>query len=153
VVLDDHPRRDSVIFAVHLWNPQGGEPASLWDVTGRQKDIQYASRATSHILKQQQLHKLRHVIRELFKCVPEGARNRPDVQELSSWGCGTTMHIVMLMAPRLMNEDHTKDIDFTSGGIDARWTAGCAAMRRAIQAAPWRGEVDPREGVVIHEIV
>jgi NTE family protein len=152
VVLDDNPRRDSVIFAVHLWNPQGGEPASLWDVTGRQKDIQYASRATSHILRQQQIHKLRHIVRELVMKIPESTRKDPEVQELSAWGCGTTMHVVRLMAPRLMNEDHTKDIDFTSSGITARWTAGHEAMQRAILASPWRCEVDPRDGVLIHEI-
>jgi len=152
VVLDDNPRRDSVIFAVHLWNPEGGEPSSLWDVAGRQKDIQYASRATSHILRQQQIHKLRHIIRELTQRLPESARAKADVQELASWGCGTTMHVVRLMAPRLMNEDHTKDIDFTRRGIDARWNAGYNTMQQAIAAAPWRGAVDPRDGVLIHEV-
>jgi len=152
VVLDDHPRRDSVIFAVHLWNPQGGEPASLWEVSGRQKDIQYASRAISHIRKQQQIHKLRHIIRALAQHVPEKARGDPAVQELTAWGCATTMHVVRLMAPRLMNEDHTRDIDFTRRGIEERWAAGCDAMQRVIRAAPWCTEVDPRDGVVIHEM-
>ena len=44
-VLDDHPRRDSVIFSVNVWQPAGPEPQSIWDVLGRQKNIQYASRA------------------------------------------------------------------------------------------------------------
>ena len=34
-VLDDNPRRSSVIFAVHLWNPNGDEPESIWQVLGR----------------------------------------------------------------------------------------------------------------------
>jgi len=121
-------------------------------VTGRQKDIQFASRATSHIEKQQQIHGLRHIIRELVRCMPEATRSKREVQELAAWGCGTTMQVVRLLAPRLMNEDHTKDIDFTAVGITARWTAGYENMQRAIDAAPWRGEVDPREGVLIHEI-
>ncbi len=62
------------------------------------------------------------------------------------------MHVVRLMAPRLMNEDHTKDIDFTRRGIDARWNAGYNTMQQAIAAAPWRGAVDPRDGVLIHEV-
>jgi NTE family protein len=151
VVFDDNPRRDSVIFAVHLWNPRGGEPRSLWEVSGRQKDIQYASRAYSHILKQQQIHKLRHVIRQVVLRVPENMRSKPDVSELAAWGCGTTMHVVRLMAPRLEHEDHTKDIDFSSKGIHARWQAGHASAQRAIAAEPWLASVDPRDGVVIHE--
>ena len=93
-VLDDKPREDSVIFAVQMWNPEGPEPETLWQVMGRQKDIQYASRNRSHIARQKQIHHLRHIIRELSKHVPEKSRESPDVKELASWGCKTTMHVV-----------------------------------------------------------
>ena len=36
---------------MQLWNPQGAAPESIWQVMGRQKDIQYASRADSHIAR------------------------------------------------------------------------------------------------------
>src|SRR3970040_2405205 len=39
-LLDDNPRRDSVIFAVQMWNPSGPEPESILEVLGRQKEIQ-----------------------------------------------------------------------------------------------------------------
>ena len=28
-IFDDHPRRNSLIFAVHLWNPTGDEPTTI----------------------------------------------------------------------------------------------------------------------------
>src|SRR5882724_526619 len=31
-VLDDKPRQDSVIFAVDMWNPEGSEPETVWQV-------------------------------------------------------------------------------------------------------------------------
>ncbi|HUH93047.1 MAG TPA: patatin-like phospholipase family protein [Casimicrobiaceae bacterium] len=150
-VLDDKPRRDSLIFAVHMWNPEGPEPETLWQVLGRHKEIQYASRARSHIARQKQIHHLRHVIRELAKHVPDGKRESAAVRELTSWGCGTTMHVVRLVAPRIDGEDHTKDIDFTAAGIRARRHAGYAATRRVIRRVPWNAAVDPIEGVVIHD--
>src|SRR5207247_7937967 len=116
---DANPRRDSLIFAVHMWNPEGPEPETLWQVMNRHKDIQYASRAKSHIARQKQIHHLRHIIRELAKHVPEKRRDSAQVHELASWGCGTTMHVVRLVAPRLDGEDHTKDIDFTPAAIRA----------------------------------
>src|SRR5215813_6885676 len=131
-VLDDKPRQDSVIFAVQMWNPEGLEPETLWEVAGRQKDIQYASRAKSHIARQKQIHHLRHIIRELAKHVPEKTRNSAPVKELASWGCGTTMHVARLNAPRLDGEDQLKDIDFTPAGIRARWQAGYNATRRMV---------------------
>ncbi len=150
-VLDDKPRRDSLIFTVHMWNPEGPEPETLWQVMGRQKDIQYASRARSHIARQKQIHHLRHIIRELAKQLPESVRNDSEVRELTSWGCGTTMHVVRLVAPKLDGEDHTKDIDFTPTGINARWQAGYADTKRMLQRAPWEGPVDSMEGVVVHD--
>ncbi|HEY1460124.1 MAG TPA: patatin-like phospholipase family protein [Casimicrobiaceae bacterium] len=150
-VLDDKPRRDSVIFTVHMWNPEGPEPASLWEVLGRHKDIQYASRAKSHIARQKQIHHLRHIIRELSKHVPDKARDSAQVKELSSWGCGSTMHVTRLIAPRIDGEDHLKDIDFTPAGIAARRQAGYDEGRRVLTMAPWQRPVDPMEGIVIHE--
>ena len=51
-VFDDNPRRNSLVFAVHIWNPRGVEPDTMWQVINRQKDLQYASRAVSHIARQ-----------------------------------------------------------------------------------------------------
>jgi len=149
-VLDDNPRRDSVIFGVNVWQPSGAEPQSIWQAMGRQKDIQYASRADSHIARQKQIHRLRHVIRELTQHLsPEKQR---ELKELSSWGCGTTMHVVRLLAPSLDSEDYLKDIDFTPAGIRTRWEAGFADTLRMIERAPWELEVDPMDGVVVHEL-
>jgi len=38
-IFDDNPRRNSLIFAVHLWNATGPEPSTIWEVLHRQKDI------------------------------------------------------------------------------------------------------------------
>jgi NTE family protein len=149
-VLDDNPRRDSLIFAVNVWHQAGPEPESIWQVMGRQKDIQYASRADSHIARQKQIHHLRHVIRELSKQLPAGKQNQGKVKELASWGCNTTMHVAHLVAPRVEGEDQTKDIDFSAEGVRARRDAGLDDARRMIERAPWLGPVDPMEGVVEH---
>ncbi|MDM0083444.1 patatin-like phospholipase family protein [Variovorax sp. J31P179] len=150
-VLDDKPRRDSVIFAVNVWHQTAPEPDSIWQVMARQKDIQFASRADSHIARQKQIHRLRHVIRELHKQIPASKQADPKVMELASWGCGTTMHVAHLVAPRIDGEDHTKDIDFTPAGIRARRQAGHADTWRMIRRAPWKeAAIDPIEGVIEH---
>jgi NTE family protein len=150
-VLDDEPRRSSVIFSVQVWNPDGSEPASVLQVLDKHKEIQYASRA-SNIEAQRKLHRLRHVIRQLTLHLPEEVADSDEVRELASWGCGTTMHIVSLKSPRIGNEDHTKDIDFSADGIRQRWQAGYEDARRFIALRPWEREVDPIEGVAIHEL-
>jgi NTE family protein len=152
VVFEDFPRRNSLIFAVHLWNPEGPEPVSLADVTHRLKDVQYSSRVASHIARQQQTHRLRHVVKELAKHIPEAVRNTDAVRDLVEYGCLTQMHVVRLLAPSLDHEDQTKDVDFSVSGVASRWQAGLDKARAAIATAPWKAPVDPIEGVVLHEL-
>jgi NTE family protein len=150
-VFDDNPRRSSVVFAVHIWNPQGPEPETIWQVMHRQKDIQYSSRAATHIARQKQIHRLRHVIAELLRRIPEEERDSPEVRELASYGCLTRMHVVRLLAPAVEGEDHTKDIDFSPRGIRRRRENGYADTQRVLEAAPWEGSFDPVEGFILHE--
>jgi NTE family protein len=132
-----------------MWNPIGPEPDNIWQVSERQKDIQYASRTDSHIARQQQIHRLRHVIRELVKHMPSSELAKPEVQELAAWGCHTTMRLIKLAAPRLEGDDQLKDIDFTPAGIAARRQSGYEDAKRAIVARPWEAEMDPIEGMTV----
>ena len=91
------------------------------------------------------------MVRELGRLLPENARSTPEVKELLGWGCATVMHILPLRAPVLEGENHTKDIDFTPAGIEARWTAGRDLARSRIAAAPWNEAIDPAAGIVVHD--
>ena len=150
-IFEDNPRRNSLIFAVHVWNPNGPEPTTMAEVTHRQKDIQYSSRVASHIARQQHQHRMRHVIKELAGYIPVEVRNSDVVRDLIDYGCLTRMHVVRLLAPDLGAEDQTKDVDFSPSGVRMRWDAGYADTRKAVEQAPWQGTFDPLEGVVLHE--
>lgn len=148
-VLDDRPRHDSVIFSVQLWPSSGPEPESILQVMSRQRDIQYSSRAESHLARQKQIHRLRHVIRELGQYIPEEKRDAAEVQELLAWGCGTTMQVLELDAPAFDNDDLNRDIDFSSSGIKRRWLAGYEDTARLLKLEPWRETLDPMEGISV----
>ncbi|WP_293902952.1 patatin-like phospholipase family protein [Phenylobacterium sp.] len=148
---DDRPRRSGVVFAVHVWAPNGPEPHSIATVISRQKDLQYSSRAISHIARQKQIHKLRHVIAQLAAKLPPEVRATDEARELAGYGCGTQMHVIRLLAAPLAGEDQSKDIDFSPGGIKARWDAGYADTARVLDTSPWTHDVDPMEGIILHE--
>ncbi|MEO6032072.1 MAG: patatin-like phospholipase family protein [Burkholderiaceae bacterium] len=152
-VFDDNPRHDSLIFAVQLWQPAGEAPRTMWQVSGRQKDIQFASRVNSHVRRQAQIHQLRHIVRELTSALPAAALARPGLSELAGYGCSTVMHLVRLVAPRLPDEDHTKDMDFSTSRITSRWQAGLTDTRRAIAQQAWLAPVAATDGLVVHDLV
>jgi len=151
VVFDDAPRRSGLVFAVHIWNPHGPEPETIWEVMNRQKDVQYSSRAVAQINRQRQLHRLRHIVAELAAMLPEERRRDNRVAEMASYGCLTRMHVVRLLAPALDYEDHAKDIDFSPEGIARRREAGYRHTMETLEKAPWRAPVDATEGFILHE--
>ena len=118
VVFDDNPRRNSLIFAVHMWNPVGPEPETMWEVIAPPE---------GHPI----LEPRRHAYRPAAADPPPAPRHQASwspispnrnahsaaVRELAGYGCLTRMHVVRLLAPRLDNEDHTKDVDFSPSGI------------------------------------
>jgi len=150
-VFDDDPRQNGVVFAVHIWRPSGPDPDTMTRVMSRQKDLQYASRATSHIMRQKQIHKLRHVVQQLVNSLPEDVRQTDTAQELASFGCESCIHVVRLVAPPLAGEDHTKDIDFSAAGIKSRWEAGYRDTKLVIEQRPWDVTSGPLDGFILHE--
>lgn len=151
IVFDDNPRQNGMVFAVHLWNPHGAEPQTIWEVMNRQKDLQYSSRAGSHIKRQRQMHRLRHVITELAKYAPDNVVTEERFAELVSYGCDTKIHVVRLLAPALDYEDHSKDVDFSPEGIRQRREAGYRHTIETLDKAPWRDAGGELEGFVLHE--
>jgi NTE family protein len=150
-VFDDDPRRSGLVFTVNIWQPHGPEPADILGVMSRQKDLQYASRATSQVLRQKQIHRMRHVIAELARKLPPKLQDSAEVRELAAYGCLTRMHVVRLLAPAIAGEDHAKDIDFSAEGLRNRWEAGHADTLRVLEQRPWTHEFDPLEGFILHE--
>jgi NTE family protein len=150
VVFDDDPRRSSVVFAVQIWHSHGVEPESIAQVFMRQKDILFGSRTKSHIARQAQIHRLRHVVRELFDMLPEERKDTPEAKKLAAWGCGTQMHLVEINAEPIDGETNARDFDFSRAAIEARWQAGYADACRMIERRPWDDPIDPMSGVAVY---
>src|SRR3990167_6348883 len=151
-VFDDNPRRNSLVFAVQLWQPDGDAPQSMWQVGGWQKDIQFSSRPDSQVQRQAQIDQLRHIVRELTRQLPASALAQPDVRDMAGYGCGTVMHLMRLVVPRLPDEDHTKDMHFNVARIQQRWQAGLNDARRTLARQAWLEPVGPMDGLVVHDL-
>jgi NTE family protein len=150
VVFDDNPRRSSVVFAVQIWHTQSAEPDSIAQVFMRQKDILFGSRSRSHIARHAQLHRMRQVVRELYKMLPEERRNTPEAKALAAYGCATFMHLLEINARPIDGESNMRDFDFSKAAINARWRAGYTDAQGMIARRPWENPVDPLVGVAVY---
>lgn len=150
-VFSDPRRVSAVIFAVQLWQPGGEPPTDFAQAMARAREIRFASRAEANLAHQAALHRLRHVIRELERRMPEDLRATPQVQSLAAWGCATTMHVLRLVAPRMTGEVGMRELDFSAASLRARREAGRVAASRLVARAPWTMPVDPAIGIAVHD--
>ena len=149
-IFDDHPRRNSLIFAVHLWNPTGEEPETIWEILHRAKDIQYSSRIASHIVRQRETHKLpprHHQSARLTsprRSRTHCSRSSPDIaatRACTSCRCsrrGSTARAT----PRTSTSPRT-------ASAPARRPAMPTPTARCTPA--WLGEFGLLDGVILHE--
>jgi NTE family protein len=144
------PRLKVLVFAVNMWHPAGLEPQNFFDVVARFMDIQFFSRMPPEIGRQLETHRLRHIILELAKRLSPAIRGEAPIREMIGWGCARTMHIKQLLAPRLDDEDHLKEMDFSPASIFGRWDAGRVDTRWVLSRAPRFGEFSPLEGIILH---
>lgn len=153
VFINTMPRVSSVIFAAQLWNKKGIQTKSFFEIKERLKDIQFSSKASYHLKSEQKLHEMRHAINLLSSKLPQEILNDPEVKKLRGLGCKSQMHFIQCIAPRLNYDDHTKDINFSKRNIETRIKVGYEDAMQAVELEPWKKEMLPSEGILVHEIL
>ena len=148
-VLNDDHHLPSLVFTTRIWQGHGEAPDNMWATLQRMKDIQFASRADTHLSYERQVNHLRCMLRALLKDRPKGRPLPESLAHLMEDATVSTYHVVKLHARPVPHEDHGKDIDFSALGIARRRRDGYGAAREALRTRPW--EMDPAEGVYTHD--
>ncbi|WP_241517418.1 patatin-like phospholipase family protein [Herbaspirillum aquaticum] len=151
-ILNDQPPVDTLCFMVDLWRAQGPEPSTLDEVYTRQKDIMFSSRSTRHIAEYRRAHDLQCMLQRVYEMLPQSSQRDLSSAVLPLLVPETTMHIVRLIYPGNDWQMAAKDINFSRGSIDWRWSQGYSDATQAVQQAKWMAEVKGHQSVIVHEL-
>lgn len=151
VVIDDNPRRSSLVFMVDLFDGSGAVPTSMADVEQRRSDIAYATRSGRSIEKHRLMHNLRRAVNALWQHVPEDLQRDPHLQEMAALRCTTTMQIVHIQYRREEDEAAYKDYDFSAASLSERRRTGYRDTCRVLQQPAWLAAPPEDLGVLIYE--
>jgi NTE family protein len=150
-VLQDQPAGHTVVFMVDLWNAAGPPPATMAEVLWRQKQIQYASRVTTHIDAVVDKVNLRHAI-GLMKTEHLQGLSDP-VPDAPGMRLGERLDVVHVVYRPTAGETSSSDAEFSRRSIAARRAAGKRDMLQAIDAAPWlKAEKPHGVAAVVHRV-
>ena len=152
-VLEDQPRRNSLLFQIDLFSARGEPPRNIEDVMERQKDITYSSRTRHFTDNFRERHEIRRAVTYLLARLPEDLRADPSVRRLESIACGTAMDIVHLIYRRKMFETHSKDYEFSRVAMGEHWRAGIADARLTLARPEWLAAPPPETAVRVFDFV
>lgn len=150
-VIDDSPRRSTLVFMVDLFDGKGQLPTNMDAVAERRNDLVYATRSRRSIQAHRTIHDLRRAVSAMWERLPPEAQADPHLQELAKLRCVTTMNIVHILYRGTPNETSSKDHDFSSASIDDRRQYGYADARRMLADPHWLEPPPEDVGVIVHE--
>ncbi len=152
-VLDQPGARRRLVFQVDLFAARGEMPATLADVSEREKDIRYSSRTrlnTSNELKRQAT--LQAAQRLLAK-LPAHLRNDADAKALAALPVEAAVAVVHLIYRSKHYESQSKDVEFSRASMREHWAAGMADTAQTLDDPRWLARTPRDSGVEVFDLL
>lgn len=151
-VLDQLPRRSRLIFQVDVFQAHGQVPATLEEVSEREKDIRYASRTRMNTDIFTEKHEMRHAINDLIALLPPDLAATPEARRLYRMGCVTQMDVVQVIYRPMVPQGSQKDYEFSRSTMVQRWDQGLEDAALSLAAAPWLAPKRKETGVRVFDV-
>ena len=136
-VLDQPGTCRRVVFQVDLFPATGAMPATLAEVTEREKDIRFSSRTRLNTTHELDRHMIAQAAQRLIARLPTELRDDPDVHTLSLIRRDFAVDVVHLIYRSKHYERLSKDYEFSRRSMQDHWVAGTADMGRTLRDARW----------------
>ena len=151
-VLDDKPRKNTLVMQVDLFSARGAVPRDLAGVMKRHKEIMYSSRTrynTDSVLDAQHM---RQDVERLVAKLPPALQDDADVRRLRKYCSAATVDVVHLIYQGTADEAASTDYEFSRASIEERWGAGLADVRRIHEHRDWLTDSSPELGVRVYDV-
>jgi len=124
-IMNESNNQDSLIFQVDLWSAHGKLPTNIFEVTERQKDIQYSSRTRAITDLVRNMHRMRQLLLDTIDRVPASVRKAdPYFDKMAEQAMGSNYNVVQLIYQNKFGEGQYKDAEFSSESMQRHWAIG-----------------------------
>ena len=151
-VLDQPGKRRRVVFQVDLFAASGELPATLAEVTEREKDIRFSSRTRLNTTMELDLQVIAQAAQRLIAKLPPALQDDPDVRALASVRSTHAVEVVHLIYRRKHYESQSKDYEFSRLSMQEHWDAGQADMAHTLHDPRWLKRGHSATGVQVFDL-
>jgi NTE family protein len=129
----DHQKADLLVFQVDLFSAKGERPATIVDVTSREKDIRYSSRTRQVTDQLLRLRKEREAIRKVLDKLPPELCQDEDVANLAALAAEYAVNVVHLIYRKHGWEGGARDFEFSRDTMEHHWAEGLKAIAETMR--------------------
>ena len=151
-VLDQPGHQHRVVFQVDLFAARGDLPATLADVTEREKDIRFSSRTRMNTTVELDRQVIAQAAQRLLAKLPPELRDDPDARALARLRCDRAVDVVHLIYRSKHYESQAKDYEFSRLSMQEHWDAGRADVARTLADPRWTGRGANGAGVRVFDL-
>jgi len=120
---------DTLIFQVDLWSAHGKLPTNIFQISERQKDIQYSSRTRAITDTVRNMHRIRQRLLETIDRIPASVRKAdPFFDQMAEQAMGANFNVIQLIYQNKTGEGQYKDTEFSAETMQRHWAMGLADM-------------------------
>ena len=124
-IMNESDNLDSLIFQVDLWSAHGKLPSNIFEVTERQKDIQYSSRTRAITDLVRNMHRMRQLLLNTIDRIPPAVRKAdPYFDKMAEQAIGSNFNVIQLIYQNKFGEGQYKDAEFSSESMKRHWAIG-----------------------------
>jgi NTE family protein len=146
------PPENMVIFQVDVFRARGDLPATMGEVTEREKDIRFSSRTRFNSNHVKKLQEMSNAAAKLYAKLPEDLKNDPDATILKSWACQAHVTVAHLIRRDTGAQTGSKDYEFSRISVEEHWETGRANVRKGLKCKEWTGRSRQPNGVQVIDL-
>ncbi len=151
-VLDQPGKRRRVVFQVDLFAATGAMPATLAEVTEREKDIRFSSRTRLNTTMELDRQVIAQAAQRLIAKLPPALRDDSDVRALSRVRSESAIDVVHLIYRSKHYESQSKDYEFSRLSMQEHWDTGRADMAHTLHDPRWVQRERSTTGVHVFDL-
>ena len=153
-VLDQPGGGHRILFQVDLFPARGDFPATILDVSEREKEIRYSSRTRRSTDAEIEWREVGEAARRLVAKLPPELRDDPDAQELlerTQITC-SGFDIVHLIYRSKQHEHYSKDYEFSRDTMLSHWASGRTDVLHTLRDPRWTAPHTAHHGVRVFDL-
>ena len=151
-VLDQPGKRHRAVFQVDLFAATGAMPATLPEVTEREKDIRFSSRTRLNTTNELDRQVIAQAAQRLMAKLPPEWHDDPDLRALSRVRSESAVDVVHLIYRSKHYESQSKDYEFSRLSMQEHWDAGRADMAHTLHDPRWLERERSASGVHVFDL-